>query len=276
VQIERMLAARFPKADVPTLVTEVQTPPATEPMQLSPGRVSDIGLTESSSVLSAPEPATESATGPDAPVLPVAVQPAVQVQDDRARVKPISAKRFAIQFTVDETTHELLRHAQELLGHRIAPGDVSDVFTRALKAYVGLLERAKFSATDQPQAHPRSTTAGSRHIPARVKRVVWKRDGGQCTFVGESGHRCEARGDVEFDHVTEFARGGEATVDNIRLRCRGHNQFTAERTFGQGFMRHKREVIAAARGGPRKTGSDDDMKARDWAVAPPQLPRYVE
>jgi len=47
--------------------------------------------------------------------------------------------------------------------------------------------------------------------------------------------------------VREFARGGDATVDGIRLRCRGHNQFTAEHTFGAGFMRHKREAAAAAR-----------------------------
>jgi len=80
-----------------------------------------------------------------------------------------------------------------------------------------------------------------------VKRAVWKRDGGQCTFVGDTGHRCEARGDVEFDHVTEAARGGEATVDGLQLRCRGHNQFTAERTFGAWFMKQKRAEAAAAR-----------------------------
>src|SRR5262249_25010171 len=68
---------------------------------------------------------------------------------------------------------------------------------------------------------------------------------GQCTYVSESGRRCEARSDLEFDHKREFARGGEATVDNIRLRCRGHNQHTAERTFGAGFMERKRAAAAA-------------------------------
>jgi 5-methylcytosine-specific restriction endonuclease McrA len=171
----------------------------------------------------------------------------VRATDDRARVKPLSAKRFAVQFTVDESTHELLRHAQELLGQRVAPGDVADVFTRALKAYVALLERAKFAATDQPQARSRRMAADSRHIPARMKRAVWARDGGQCTFVSDAGLRCDARASLEFDHVQEFARGGEATVDNIQLRCRGHNQHTAERTFGAEFMRQKRAEAAEAR-----------------------------
>src|SRR5262249_25088570 len=80
-----------------------------------------------------------------------------------------------------------------------------------------------------------------------VKREVWQRDGGQCTYVSEAGRRCEARGDLEFDHKKEFARGGEATVDGLRLRCRGHNQHTAERTFGAGFMQRKRAEAAEAR-----------------------------
>ena len=62
----------------------------------------------------------------------------------------------------------------------------------------------------------------------------------------ESGRRCEVRGEVEFEHKTEVARGGEATVDGLQLRCRGHNQFTAEQTFGAGFMQAKREAAKAA------------------------------
>jgi hypothetical protein len=31
------------------------------------------------------------------------------------------------------------------------------------------------------------------------KRSVWERDGGQCTFVSESGRRCEGRRNLQFD-----------------------------------------------------------------------------
>jgi hypothetical protein len=47
---------------------------------------------------------------------------------------------------------------------------------------------------------------------------------------------------LEFDHIEEVARGGEASVNGIRLRCRAHNQYAAECTFGAGFMREKREA----------------------------------
>jgi len=56
---------------------------------------------------------------------------------------------------------------------------------------------------------------------------------------------------LEFDHVDEVARGGRATIEGMRLRCRAHNQYGAECTFGTEFMEHKRyeaRRAAATRG----------------------------
>ena len=50
---------------------------------------------------------------------------------------------------------------------------------------------------------------------AAVKRAVWLRDGGRCAFVATDGHRCDARGFLEFHHLTPYAVGGKPTVDNI-------------------------------------------------------------
>jgi len=69
--------------------------------------------------------------------------------------------------------------------------------------------------------------------------------------VSDSGCRCESRTFLEYDHVVEVARGGQATMENIRLRCRAHNRYTAERTFGTEFMRRKRK---AARTATTRTG----------------------
>jgi len=112
---------------------------------------------------------------------------------------------------------------------------------RALDALIRQLEKRKFAATAMPRTRPRRATAGGRYIPAHVKRAVAARDQGRCTFVSEAGRRCSATYRLEFDHVEPVARGGRATVDGIRLRCRAHNQYEAERMFGAEFMRHKRE-----------------------------------
>jgi len=93
----------------------------------------------------------------------------------------------------------------------------------------------------KPRAPRPHAPGNARHIPAHVKRAVWERDGGQCTFVGDTGRRCGSRKHLEFDHIEEVARGGVASVAGIRLRCRAHNQYGAECTFGAEFMRNKRE-----------------------------------
>ena len=71
----------------------------------------------------------------------------------------------------------------------------------------------------------------SRRIPAAVKREVWRRDNGQCAFVGRDG-RCSERGFLEYHHVRPYAAGGPATVANIELRCRAHNAYEAALFFG--------------------------------------------
>ena len=51
-----------------------------------------------------------------------------------SQVVPMAPKRFAIQFTIDESTHDKLRHVQELLSHSVPSGDLAQVFDRALDA----------------------------------------------------------------------------------------------------------------------------------------------
>ena len=59
----------------------------------------------------------------------------------------------------------------------------------------------------------------------------------QCTYRGDTGTRCEERGHLEFHHEHAFARGGDASVSNIRLLCRTHNALLAERDYGPEFVR---------------------------------------
>jgi HNH endonuclease len=82
-------------------------------------------------------------------------------------------------------------------------------------------------------AGPRGRAPGlrTRHIPAAVRREVWARDGGHCTFVGPEG-RCRETGRLEFHHVTPYARGGRTDATNLVLRCRAHNAYDARLAFG--------------------------------------------
>jgi len=102
------------------------------------------------------------------------------------------------------------------------------------------LEKQKYAATDRPRPQAQGTASNPRHIPASVKRAVRERDGDRCAFVSESGQRCSSSARLEFDHIEQVSRGGAATVENVRLLCRAHNQYAAEREFGAEFMEQKR------------------------------------
>ncbi len=130
---------------------------------------------------------------------------------------------------------------------------MAEVFDRALHALKSELEKTRFAATTRPRAGGKRTSVNPRYVPTHVKRAVWERDGGQCGFVSENGARCPERSRLEFDHIVEVARGGEATIDGMRLRCRAHNQYEAEQTFGAGFMQLKRDEARRAAAERRAT-----------------------
>jgi 5-methylcytosine-specific restriction endonuclease McrA len=76
----------------------------------------------------------------------------------------------------------------------------------------------------------------SRYIPASVRHEIFLRDGGRCTHVGADGRRCEATHGLEIDHMKAFCHNGSNHLENLRLVCRGHNQYRADVTLGREFM----------------------------------------
>lgn len=163
-------------------------------------------------------------------------------------VKPLAPERFALQVTISGATREKLERAQALLRHSNPSGELAEVIDRAVDALLIELERKKFAATSRPRAKKaRGVEADPRYVPSDVKRDVHERDGEQCTFVSADGVRCTERGFLERDHSTPVALGGKPTVDEIRMLCRAHNQYEAERRLGVDFMRAKREAARASR-----------------------------
>lgn len=212
--IEAMLARRFPVSEVVRPVVAVLGIP-----QLAPGQVEHDEA--------APQPSHASPTDD---------VKAAELAPGQVERKPSEAppERYLIQIPVDASTRDKLRYAQALLSHSIPTGDVARVIERALDTLIETLEKRKLGVGRKRKAvteqRPKPVSQ-SRHVPMEVRRAVWERDGGQCTFVSASGKRCEARRFLEFDHIDPVARGGVAKVDRVRLRCRTHNQLEAERVF---------------------------------------------
>lgn len=200
--IEQLIARVRPQPDAPAVIRKL---PAPVPPVLS----------ENEPVSERPVPA---AFSPPVVAAPALARPAI--------IKPLAPERYKVQFTVSAETHEKLRRVQDLMRHSDPTGDISVIFDRALTLLLADLSRAKCGTVERPKAG-HAPRARSRHIPAAIKRNVWTRDGGRCAFHGEQG-RCAETGFLEFHHVVPYGDGGEASVDNIQLRCRAHNQHEAD------------------------------------------------
>ena len=155
----------------------------------------------------------------------------------RDRVLPTSPQRHLFQCAIGETLRAMLEEARGLMSHQNPGGKYEAILIEALELLLPALKKQKFATSG----------AGERRIPSDVKAKVWERDGGRCAYVAADGRRCGSGWQVEFDHVEPVARGGEATVENVRCLCRAHNQLEAERRFGAGFMEEKRRRAADVR-----------------------------
>ncbi len=162
------------------------------------------------------------------------------------------AKRMELRLQVSPDAYEKLRYARELLGHAVPSGELGEVFERAVEALIEKLEKDRLAVGSR--LGTRRGHGLGRYVPADVRRAVHARDGGRCTYVSPSGHRCESRMRLEFDHVTPVAQGGRSTVDGIRLLCRAHNQLAAEQKLGKQLVQTRRELAPApSRRGARAT-----------------------
>jgi hypothetical protein len=219
VEVREMVAKLSPQPDVPTSIRKCPaTKSATGASRNAPS---------ASSPHASPPPPDLLAPGPAPAHAPLSrPRPA-------AEVTPLSEDHYHLKVTISGDTVEKLRLAKDMLRHAVPSGDDAEILDRALTTLLTELARKKFAATEKPRAS-RKPSNGSRHIPAEVRRAVWVRDLGRCAFVGKTGRRCNERAFVEFHHVKPWIVGGEASADNIELRCKRHNNHEARVFFDRG------------------------------------------
>jgi 5-methylcytosine-specific restriction endonuclease McrA len=244
-QVELLLASRFPQPDVRDLVRRLPSPAVGVPdmgskpaegqaIEVKPGALlaDAIAAPGSQQRQQSPSGMTRSPAGRDA-------------------VKPLAEDRFSVNFTADGEFRELLEEVRALLSHPEPKGDLQAVMKRGLEALRSELLKRRFGVGRKPRrvrlgnpeqrsvsgSSQRSGSKPTRHVPAAVARDVYVRDQGRCTFCADNGRRCGERRLLQFDHVIPHAAGGEATVGNLRLRCRAHNLHAARVHFGGEHMR---------------------------------------
>ena len=207
-QIEELVAEIAPKPDVPTVVRKLPERREKTP----PNRGSELRL---DGVVAPPAPAPETA-------------PSAQLQ-------PLSPARYKITFTAGAELHEMLGRLKGLMRSSVPDGDLATCIESAVREKLERLEARRFGKTTSPRKslEETETSASSRTIPAAVRRVVYARDGNQCSFTSEEGRRCTHRDQLEFHHDRPFGRDGDHSPENIHLACRNHNLYLAEQDYGK-------------------------------------------
>ncbi len=171
--------------------------------------------------------------------------PARRHDESRAVIAPLAEDMFKFQFTASRACRDKFRQAQDLLRHRVPDGDLATIFEKALDLLIEDVKKERFAMGRKARQAPTEDTdqSCSRHIPDAIRREVFERDGGRCTFVDERGRRCAETGALEFDHRDGFARTHLHRADRIRLLCRAHNQHAAEQMYGRAFMERARASL---------------------------------
>ena len=209
-QIEELIAELAPRPDAPAAIRKLPAPRKAPPM--TPGAQNQL---RPDGVVRAP------AQAPPAP-----------------KPEPLAPSRYKVQFTASAELRDKLERLTALVQSSEPDADLADVIDAAITEKLERLEAKRIAKTRSPRKDlaQTDTRPSSRHVPAAVRRVVYERDAGRCTFVSAEGKRCGERTRLEFHHETPFARGGGHEPDNVRLLCRVHNGYEAELDYGKEVM----------------------------------------
>jgi 5-methylcytosine-specific restriction endonuclease McrA len=196
----------------------------------------------------------------------------------RPSLEPVSADQWSMRVTIDGAFREELETLRCLLSHKIPDGDLAAVLREAVRCAIEMHGKrrgaVKPARTRKPVA-PKLRRPGKREpIPAEVRRAVWERDGGRCTYVSPDGRRCESRWQLEYDHIKPAALGGPSTVANGRLRCKSHNSLHAEEAFGRAHMaRLGRAKRPESQTGESALAGESALQVTPAAAPPATRPR---
>jgi hypothetical protein len=274
-EVERLVAERCPKRDVPAQVRKLPEPAARqcEPSATPAGIEAPTSATDPTpTVIQLPQSEDH---------IPRAVATSLtSAAATRApKIQPLSGSSYRVVFTASERLKQKIRRASELVSHAIPPSDLPALVERALDTLIEREERRRFGAKRPRRQHPSPvvpTTSGDdcedagRGIPAAVRREVWECDGGQCTYVDSTGERCQCRHYLQFDHRIARALNGPSNPANIRLRCAAHNALAAEQVLGSD------RVAAAVAWAKEKSNSSPRGENRGPAAAADAGPSPLE
>ena len=167
-----------------------------------------------------PRPAAAVSAQAGEPAALLAAVPSVSVprprrDDPAAEMQAVSEDRWSLRVTIDRGFKEDLETLGMLLSHKVPRGDLAAVLHEAIRTAIEKHGKRKGAVAPARKRSPKPEAPGRdpRAIPIEVRRAVWKRDGGCCTWTAPDGRRCGSRWQLELDHIVPPLLGGSSAVD---------------------------------------------------------------
>jgi hypothetical protein len=155
-----------------------------------------------------------------------------------AKIDPKTAREFTrwinenevqITFSLEKPAFQSMDELKNLRAHKDVQKTYRVLVTDLVQLGHEKWNLARRNATSTLKSHCES----GKSIPAGIRREVWNRDGGACSFrVPGSDGVCGSRELVQIDHIKPVALGGTNEASNLRLLCAPHNRDRARKTFG--------------------------------------------
>jgi hypothetical protein len=146
----------------------------------------------------------------------------------REQARYVSEKRLELKLGISKELHELLKQVQDLVSTQEGKAaNLEETLRVALTLYIEKkdpLEKAHSTVADSSSSSRPSQSPNPRFIPAQLVHAIRRRDQGQCAYRSSNGKRCSQRRWLEIHHIKPLARGGQNTLENLQLICRGHHQ----------------------------------------------------
>jgi hypothetical protein len=198
----------------------------------------------------------------------------------RDEIEPLTADIRRVHFNVGKRVVQKLEAARDGLSHSIRGATMEQVLEAALDLLLEKQARARgqvkrpravqpaptatapatvgttgrlgpsssSSSVARPEGRANRRTGPREAIPAAVRRAVWARDGGRCTWPIDGGGCCGSTHRLELDHLLPWAEWGPSTVENLRVVCGRHNALAARQTYGARCMKRYRRASSQGAG----------------------------
>jgi hypothetical protein len=163
----------------------------------------------------------------------------------REQARYVSDQRIELKLGISEKLHEKLKRVQDLVSTQSGKSaSLEETLEAALTLYIEKNDPVKKAQRAEARANkaktpvpgqvkedkmPSSSSSSSpnsnpRLIPAELNHAIHRRDKGQCTYRTSQGVRCSQKRWLEVHHIKPLALGGQNTLENLKLVCRGHHQ----------------------------------------------------